>query len=181
MATIRKRGRSFSVEVNRVGVRRSRSFPSKLEALLWAKTQEEAILREKAPHLVGKLFGDRKSRYPINQWPDPHPPMRYEAGKLQRVDTLSLGQILKQPRFWLSSGVYFLIKDNEVVYVGKSGDVHGRISQHWMLSKDFDSYTYIACSGMEMDELERYYIKSLLPPLNSAMIPKEFLWPHSVG
>lgn len=58
-------------------------------------------------------------------------------------------------------GIYFLIQNNEIVYVGKSNSVYFRISQHLKHgTKKFDSFAYIECSEEQLDVLEaRYYLK----------------------
>jgi hypothetical protein len=63
-----------------------------------------------------------------------------------------------------SSGVYFLIKDDCVVYVGQSVNIFGRIASH-VQYKDFDSYAYVICPKDKLDVLESLYIHTLSPPL----------------
>ena len=63
-----------------------------------------------------------------------------------------------------SSGIYFLIKGSEVIYVGQSVNVFARISSH-VQYKDFDSYAYVSCSRDKLDILESLYIHTLSPPL----------------
>jgi len=63
-----------------------------------------------------------------------------------------------------SSGVYFLIKEDRVVYVGQSVNVFSRISSH-VNYKDFDSYAYVLCPKDKLDILESLYIHTLNPPL----------------
>lgn len=69
----------------------------------------------------------------------------------------------------LVSGVYFLIKDNEIIYVGESENIIYRIGQH-LKAYDFDSYSYIKIDGNK-DELrknETAYIHDFKPSLNKA-------------
>jgi hypothetical protein len=61
-------------------------------------------------------------------------------------------------------GVYFLIDNGKIVYVGQSVNVYSRISQH---SKKFDSFSILPCQKNELDALESLYIHVLKPPLNS--------------
>lgn len=64
-------------------------------------------------------------------------------------------------------GIYFLIKNNEVVYVGQSLDVERRIGQHRTGRKiDFDLVFIIACLPSELNQLEARYIRALKTPLN---------------
>jgi|OM-RGC.v1.015793613 predicted DNA-binding transcriptional regulator AlpA len=67
----------------------------------------------------------------------------------------------------LSSGVYFLIKDDEVVYVGQSRKLLSRLGSHVRdnLGK-FDSYCYIKCDEGKLDALESLYIHLIRPKMN---------------
>jgi len=62
-------------------------------------------------------------------------------------------------------GVYFLFKEDKVVYVGQSINVAARISQH-SGSKDFDSFSVLLCDQSKLDLLEGLYIRLLKPELN---------------
>jgi hypothetical protein len=80
---------------------------------------------------------------------------------------LSQDEIVKTAIPWeQSSGVYFLIAGDQIVYVGQSVNVYSRIAQH---SKLFDRYAYIPCSVDVMDRLESLYIHCFRPPLNGNM------------
>ena len=63
-----------------------------------------------------------------------------------------------------SSGVYFLLEGNEIVYVGQSTHVYSRIAQH--NDKTFDRYAFIPCPPDKLDRLESLYIHYLRPRLN---------------
>lgn len=66
---------------------------------------------------------------------------------------------------WMkSSGVYFLLDGNEVVYVGQSVCVYSRIGQH--IDKRFDRYAFVPCAIDALDKLESLYIHCLRPKLN---------------
>ena len=64
----------------------------------------------------------------------------------------------------LSTGVYFLVGGDRVVYVGQSVNVYARISQHH--DKLFDSFAFIPCEKSILNALESLYIHVLRPPLN---------------
>lgn len=63
-------------------------------------------------------------------------------------------------------GVYFLVKDNEIAYIGQSINIASRITQH--RDKDFDSVSYVACHKNELDILESLYILAYQPILNGS-------------
>jgi len=64
-----------------------------------------------------------------------------------------------------TSGVYFLIYRDKVVYVGQSVDVGSRVRQHVGM-KEFDKYAYIPCPQAMLIKLESLYIHVLRPPYN---------------
>lgn len=67
------------------------------------------------------------------------------------------------------SGVYFLVREGRVVYIGKTTNVLARVLKHRQTSKKFDSFSFIPCLPEHMDELERTYICLLMPDENQKM------------
>jgi len=64
------------------------------------------------------------------------------------------------------SGVYFLIEDNRVVYVGKAANISKRLFAHY-LSKRFTHYwCFGGIPDMFMEDVEAFYILRFAPPLN---------------
>lgn len=64
------------------------------------------------------------------------------------------------------AGVYFLVKDGQVVYVGQSGNVYARLEKH-RAKVDFDLWHFLHVPNKtERLQLERAYIRSLKPALN---------------
>lgn len=76
-----------------------------------------------------------------------------------------------------NGGVYFLIKGNEIVYVGKSQDVLIRVRGHIQENrKDFDSYSMIPIStDQERSVTESFYIIAFSPIYNKTVPPKKHL------
>lgn len=66
-----------------------------------------------------------------------------------------------------TSGIYFLIRDGEIVYVGQSVNVYTRIADH-MRTREFTHTHVHECDVSEMDGLEEYYI-SLLQPIENIL------------
>lgn len=62
-------------------------------------------------------------------------------------------------------GVYFLVKEKRVVYVGQSVNIVARLATH-MGTKDFDSTCYMVARPEELDFIESFYIYMLSPALN---------------
>ena len=97
------------------------------------------------------------------------------------VETLGKASLLLSKRFLLREGeivassqpiaavvrpgIYFLISDGVVIYVGQSCDVHSRIVAH-MREKAFDRVAFISCNPRHLNLLESLYIHLLQPPMN---------------
>lgn len=65
-------------------------------------------------------------------------------------------------------GVYFLIKDHTVVYVGQSRHVFARVAGHAAQHrKTFDCAVYLPIPSSELDPVEAAFIRLLAPPLNA--------------
>lgn len=64
-------------------------------------------------------------------------------------------------------GIYFLIRDYEIVYVGQSINIFARMADH-RRSKSFDSFAYLKCCADKdvLDFLESTYIHIFKPRLN---------------
>jgi len=80
-------------------------------------------------------------------------------------DLLSMGEMLRMvPCHSQMSGVYFLIKDSKVQYVGQSKNIMARVVAH--TDKDFDRAFYIRVPLGELSNVEGFLIKHLRPELN---------------
>jgi hypothetical protein len=147
MATFRLRSNTYRAEVVRKGIRRSASFASMDAAQAWARTAETEILGH-----------------------DGTPPIQAHLAATCDPEIadciLEKEAILSLTRWGRVCGVYFLVQDGEIVYVGQSIDVHYRVSCHRREGKQFDAYTIIACTPPRLADLERYYIKTFAPALN---------------
>lgn len=62
------------------------------------------------------------------------------------------------------SGIYFLIKDGNVIYIGQSINVEKRLLKH--RDKDFDTFRIIKCHESRLLEYERRLIKLFKPVFN---------------
>ena len=77
-------------------------------------------------------------------------------------------QIVESSKPWYqSSGVYFLIDEGKIVYVGQSVNIYARIPSHH--DKKFDRYSYVPCKPRLLNILESLYIHCLQPKLNFTM------------
>ena len=65
----------------------------------------------------------------------------------------------------LSCGVYFLKHEGQIVYVGQSVSVYNRVSAHRKYKK-FDQVSFLPCKQEELNNLEGFFIRLLMPKLN---------------
>jgi excisionase family DNA binding protein len=89
------------------------------------------------------------------------------------IKTKNSADILKAANPWprTGCGIYFLICDGQIVYVGKSINVVARIAQH-AAEKTFDSWAWVACAKSRLDRTERAYIDALMPKLNADTVTR---------
>ena len=67
------------------------------------------------------------------------------------------------------SGVYFLIRGNEIVYVGQSENVLSRLSDHYGHIK-FTRYAFVPAEKKHLDLVESLYIHFLRPRHNGVSL-----------
>jgi len=99
-------------------------------------------------HRIGKIM----SKYDL-----PVEPMKLN-------DIINNEKKIKMLDMPLICGVYFLIQNNEIVYVGQSKNISSRVTQH--TDKLFDSIMYIECSENKLYDIEKFYIIACNPKYN---------------
>ncbi len=63
-------------------------------------------------------------------------------------------------------GIYFLISQDQVVYVGKTTNFFARMASHTSGEKDFDRIAFVAVAASNLDIFEREYIARFRPKFN---------------
>lgn len=71
-------------------------------------------------------------------------------------------------------GVYFLIRDGDVRYVGASTNVIQRLTQHRINGMRFDRFYWMPCEPQKLFAMELEYIKRLNPPENQRVHISKF-------
>lgn len=103
--------------------------------------------------------------------------MELVSAAISGESLLSQDDICKSAIPWEKAcGVYFLVKNDLVVYVGQSVNVHARIAQH-VGQKDFDKYAFVQCSPDALDKVESLYIHFLRPSLNASCVDSSKMAP----
>ena len=85
--------------------------------------------------------------------------VRHEGEWLSEDELVAAGQ----PHHPVS-GIYFLISENRVQYVGQANDVDRRLAEHWRDGRRWEAVTVIECDTKHLDAVESAYIHRLAPP-----------------
>jgi len=80
---------------------------------------------------------------------------------------------LKQFTWKEHRGIYYLIKDDKIVYVWQSVNIHARIKQH--TDKNFDTYCFEPIPRWDMEKIEIEEIKRIDPKYNKYYWPNELM------
>lgn len=147
------RGRGYSINPPRVSLYKAESLEKHIDELeRKAKSLQQKINSLSDQHKKVELFSHTK--YMVSQ------PIANE----REIVAASSADIPM-------SGVYFLIREKRIVYVGQSVSVLGRIGNHAAEGvKDFDSYAFIECKKENLNILESIYIHILSPEYNGNAI-----------
>ena len=95
-------------------------------------------------------------------------PMEGSLKSIPHIPLLSLQEIMRRATpMPLVRGIYFLIRGDEIIYVGQTPNIFRRLGEH-LRNKVIDAYYLEPCEGSqeELTLLERRYIDIFLPPLN---------------
>ena len=68
------------------------------------------------------------------------------------------------------SGVYFLFKGEELVYIGQSINIMGRINTHNVTN--WDTFSYVEVPQWDLNSVERSYINKYKPRLNDTYVDR---------
>ena len=92
---------------------------------------------------------------------------------------LNKTKIISRAKTWSPiCGIYILIKEDKIVYVGKSENVLGRLASHWTTKAfDFDKYHIVECKRTSLAMLEAAYIETLNPTYNQIRNKVHVPWP----
>lgn len=103
-------------------------------------------------------------------------PIQLQDEKVTPKDTIPyeisrIENLFKLPKTLFNSGtcIYFLCRDERVVYVGQSENVHQRLVEH-IRTKVFDSVFYLRVSAHKMSKIESALISYLKPEYNQTSL-----------
>jgi hypothetical protein len=102
--------------------------------------------------------------------------MRVDADsitKLNEILSLDLDglEINNLPK--LKEGIYFLYKNESLVYIGISQDIVGRIKNHMCSDKVFDNYKYLELKKNEAKIYERVLLNKYKPEYNNDLLTQK--------
>jgi hypothetical protein len=157
MAYVRQYKGRWRAEIDRLGVRKSKTFDQEADARAWVAAAEPAVVarQQRGMALSEAKFMDLVPRRVLDA---------------MRSTEFSKDEVIKAGIPCVGHcGIYFLIADNDVIYVGQSIDVFGRISRHRRDGREFDAYAYLPCDKARLDATEAAYIMAFMPWLNLAL------------
>lgn len=157
MAYVGKLGKGWRVQLYKNGVRQSRSFKTEALARAWADKME---LRAEGMPALRALLSDHRIV--------PLLPRRFieATEKANYTENEILGCAFP---LQFDSGVYFLIRDQTIYYIGQTTNVLARVLKHRQSGRKFDSFAFIPCAPEHLNELEQTYITFLLPGENQRL------------
>ena len=83
-----------------------------------------------------------------------------DLGLLPRGELLRMSRLSRR-----LIGVYFLIRNKEIVYVGQSISIYSRVASHHA-DKEFTHFSYVECPSSHLRSLEALYIAKFSRVLN---------------
>lgn len=152
----------WRAQIQRNGVRSSKLFDTEEEAKAWADMKDRTLVSKGSHFIPTEKLSMTQSKL-LSSIP---------SRVLNAIANVpySMNEILDAAMpIGTAMGIYFLIKSNEVVYVGQSVDVYSRIAKHRSDGKDFDSFAFLQCERNMLNDLESLYISALVPFMNSAL------------
>ena len=155
MASIQQIEDKWRAQVAVRGTRKSRVFDTKRDAEQWGLLTEARIRSSNSHGFLTSRGGVQIPNIP--------------SAVLEAMAEVPYNatEIVSASYPFATSGIYFLIKAGQVVYVGQAIDLLRRINRHRQDGgKDFDAFTYIPAPPEELNGLEATYIKALMPRLN---------------
>lgn len=144
MASVAKSGNRWKAESRRGDFYESARFDTEVQAKAWGIEADARLAR-------------RAER--VKRGHDAAPVLRLCS------EAEILGSSLAAARL---SGIYFLIEENEVIYVGKSTDAYTRVADHRARGRKFSRFTVLPCPESQLHEVESAYIAVLQPEGNTA-------------
>lgn len=145
MPSIQKSGDKWRAQIAIMGKRESRSFRTQREASAWAHSREASIKNQ------ANLQRDFEEKF-------------YGVSFDKDVSESKL-MSAKVP-VCNFCGVYFLLDNNKIVYIGKSTNIISRVSEHAKKGRSFSHYYAIPCSPDSVNDLEKEMIRRFMPEQN---------------
>lgn len=162
MAYIRQHKSKWRAEVQKHGSRQTKVCDTRGDAEAWVIATEAALDAGKRKYAPSAEFVIEGA----------HLVTMVPKGVLQAAREIphSLLDILEAAvPTGQASGIYFLMRSREVVYVGQSIDVLHRVARHRREGRKFDAYAYLECEPSDLNRLEGLYIRALVPEENLSL------------
>lgn len=151
----------FRAEIQKNGTRTSKVFPSHAEAKTWAEYVEGALDRRSyAASLERRVQIDAEAPILLSSLP------KRVLDALKNVPYNHYEVVASALLYGTGVGIYFLLMDREIVYVGQTTNFLARLNKHQRDGKVFNGVSFIQCGEAQLDDLEAMYIDAFLPEYN---------------
>lgn len=157
MAYISPQGKKWRVQTYVQGKRSSQTFKTEALARAWADRFEAKT--EGMPQLR-KALSDHQII--------PLLPRKFREA-MEKANYTERELVASAFPIEADTGIYFLVRDGQVSYIGQTTNVLARVLKHRQMGKRFDSFSFIPCLPEHLVELEKTYICLLMPDENQKM------------
>lgn len=154
MPNIEQRGSHWRVRVMVRGRRLTKTFGSRSLAEAWAARQAAVVAG--IPSLRDALSDHRIASVIPRRFKEAAAAANYAPDEI-------IASSFPVPS---QCGIYFLIRDGEIRYIGQTKTLLYRLSQHSRAGRQFDAFSFIPCREDQLDELEKVYVTLLMPEEN---------------
>lgn len=156
MASIKPYRDKWRAHVYVKGQRASKTFPTRRRAEEWAERAEISKGR-------GQQLGDIRDHNLLQLIP------RKMREALLKTKCTPLDVHDMSFPVSVVSGIYFLLRDGEVTYIGQTENVLARVLKHMREGRKFEAFSFIPCSMEQLNELEQTYITAFMPDENKRL------------
>jgi hypothetical protein len=126
----------------------------------------EAVLNTAWDQPVKMPFNDDMYRIPV-KWLEANA-KRFHVTNQQIIDAaITLDEMDKQRHRYTICGVYFLLDEDRIIYVGMSTNIRWRAKQHLDVAfVPFNRIAWVEAPDMYIRDIESYYIDRIQPHFN---------------
>ena len=132
----------------------------KLVTAAWQVSEAKRLSLEAKSQLDQARYVEKDAKHKLEEAKDQSRIMANELLRAMQRYSFENGRLENA----MAAGVYFLFLRDDLVYIGQSVSILGRVGQH--RDKKFDRFTFINCAKEHLNDVEGFFINLLQPRLN---------------